>query len=192
MKRKLILTILMTIFATGCTGTKVLVTPDPDSFGTIYNYKYQDLGLRNIPGDKVYAPAGNITESFGTELRTSRFAKNVYYPLRPDDKVDITLESKFDLEMDPHMGSGMIKAFITGFTFFILEPLFWYDYDYKIVGSVDVYKNGTLTKKVSAQTDATTSMKWLSLSKGQTLEGEALGKAKLSLFKQLMIEIDKE
>ncbi|MBU0537835.1 MAG: hypothetical protein KKF24_01110 [Gammaproteobacteria bacterium] len=192
MKGKLFLLGLIAIFSTGCTGTKVLVTPDPESFEAVYNYKYQDLGLRNIPGDKVYAPAGNITESFGTELRTSRFAKNVYYPLRPDDNVDIILESKFDLEMDPHMGSGMVKAFITGFTFFLLEPLFWYDYDYKIVGSVDVYKNGILTHNVSAQTDATTSMKWLSLSKGQTLEGEALGKAKRSLFKQLMIELDKE
>ena len=36
----------------------------------------------------------------------------------------------------------MAKAFFTGFTLFLLEPAFWYDHDYTLIGDVDVIKNG--------------------------------------------------
>jgi hypothetical protein len=44
-------------------------------------------------------------------------------------------------------------------------------------------------KQVSAVTDATLSVKWLSLGNVASLEGETLEKAKKSLFQQLLNDI---
>lgn len=191
MKMKLLTAILAVVMITGCTGTKVAVSPEPGMLKSSFNTPYDTVGLRDTPADKIYPPAGNLTEAFGAEMRSSGFSKEVYYPFRPDDKVDLTLDTQFNVEMDPNMGSAFAKSFITGFTLFVLEPFFWYDYDYKMTGNINVIQDGKMTKTISAETNATMSMKWLSLSKGQTLEGETLGKAKKSLFRQLMQDLEK-
>jgi hypothetical protein len=74
-------------------------------------------------------------------------------------------------------------------TLFIIEPLFWYDFDYTLSGTVDVVKNGKVIKQLSAVTDATLSVKWLSLGKVASLEGETLAQAKKSLFQQLINDV---
>jgi len=89
------------------------------------------------------------------------------------------------------MGSSFFKAFFTGLTLFVLEPVFWYHYEYTLSGNVIISKNGERIKTVDAKTDAIMSMKWLSLGQAVTLEGETLGKAKKSLYRQLMKEIQK-
>jgi len=85
--------------------------------------------------------------------------------------------------LDPHSGSQFAKSF--------LEPLFWYDFDYTFSGTVDVVKNGKIIKQLSAVTDATMSVKWLSLGKVTSLEVETVDKAKKSLFQQLISDIGK-
>ena len=130
-----------------------------------------------------------MTEAFSNELRKSGITKEVYYPFRPDDKADIVLESQFNVALDPHSGSAFAKSFFTGLTLFIIEPLFWYDFDYTLSGTVDVVKNGKVIKQLSAVTDATLSVKWLSLGKVASLEGETLAQAKKSLFQQLINDV---
>ena len=132
---------------------------------------------------------GNMTEAFSSEIRKAKVAKEVYYPVRPDDKAEIVLESQFNVALDPHSGSQFAKAFFTGFTFFILEPLFWYDFDYTLSGTVDVVKNGKVIKQLSAVTDATLSFKMLSSGIVPSLEAETLAKAKKSLFQQLINDV---
>jgi hypothetical protein len=95
------------------------------------------------------------------------------------------------VEADVHTGAMFAKSFFTGFTLFLLEPVFWYDFDYKLAGNINVLKDGKVVKKVSATTNATISTKWLSLSDVSALEAQALVKAKKSLFQQLMQAIGK-
>ena len=73
--------------------------------------------------------------------------------------------------LDPHSGSAFAKSFFTGLTLFIIDPLFF--------------------KQLSAVTDATMSVKWLSLGKVTSLEVETVDKAKKSLFQQLISDIGK-
>ncbi len=190
MKAKIVIPILISV-GTGCTGTQVKINPEPLVLSQSLNSAYNTVGVRDVPSEKQLPVAGNLTEAFSTEIRTSGFSKEVYYPFRPNDKTDILLDSQFSVEADTHSGSMFAKSFFTGLTLFILEPFFWYDIDYKMIGNVSVIQDGKEVKKVSSKADATISAKWLSLSKLQELEGEALAKAKKSLFSQLMRDIGK-
>ena len=189
MRTKHLLTIILVLTITGCTGTQVKLSPEPITHD--FNQLYNSVGVRDVPATKTLLVAGNLTEAFSNEIRSSGFAKDVYYPLRPDDKVGIVLDSQFSVETDTHSGSMFAKAFFTGFTLFLLEPVFWYDIDYKLAGNINVLKGGKLVKQATAKTDATISTKWLSLSQLATLEAEALVKSKKSLFQQLMQNIEK-
>jgi len=175
----------------GCTGTEIKIKPENTLLDQRVANPYSSVGVRDASTGKILPAAGNMTEAFSTQIRTSGFSKDVYYPFKPDDKTNILLESNFNVEFDAHSGSAFAKSFFTGFTFFILEPFFWYDFDYKFAGTVDVLKDGKVIKQVSAATDATVSVKWLSLSDVATLEGEAIAKAKKSLFNQLLNDIRK-
>ncbi len=176
---------LTTVVLSGCTGTRVAVSPSPDSLPGAVPQKFASVGVKAITADKIYPPAGNLVPDFVQEIETSGLAKAVYCPVRPDDKVDAMLETKINVTMNPHMGPNMVKAVLTGFTLFVLEPVFWYHYSYALSGDVVVVKDGKRTS-IGAQSDGTISMKWLSLSHAQSLEAESIKKAKQSLFRQLI------
>ena len=191
MKLNLLIIAVAAFFIIGCTGTEIKIRPENGLIAQNNIGPYTTIGVKDVSSGTSLPQAGNMTEAFSNELRKSGITKEVYYPFRPDDKADIVLESQFNVALDPHSGSAFAKAFFTGFTFFILEPLFWYDYDYTFSGTVDVVKNGKILKQLSAVTDATMSVKWLSLGKVTSLEVETVDKAKKSLFQQLISDIGK-
>lgn len=174
-----------------CTGTQMMVTPSPESLQTSVSKSCGIAGLKERPADKVYGPAGSLVQGFADFLDRSKLFEKVYYPLRPDDKVDLTLESKFDVLFNPNMGENMVKSFAVGITLFLLEPAFWYDYNYTLSGEVDIYKGGTKASAAKATTNASMSMKFLSLGEAVKLESQTLQKGKESLYKQIFIEVDK-
>ena len=191
MKLNLLIIAVAAFFIIGCTGTEIKIRPENALIAQNNIGPYTTIGVKDVSSGTSLPQAGNMTEAFSNELRKSGVTKEVYYPFRPDDKADILLESQFNVALDPHSGSAFAKAFFTGFTFFILEPLFWYNYDYTFSGTVDVVKNGKIIKQLSAVTDATMSVKWLSLGKVTSLEVETVDKAKKSLFQQLISDIGK-
>ena len=174
----------------GCTGTQITVKPAPEAVSLSNIKKYENVGLnQSSTGVANYAPAGNMTDGMVSTMKSTGFAKNVLYPVRPDDKTDITLDTEFTVRNDTHSGSAFVKSFFTGFTLFLLEPVMWYDFDYILEGKAIVTKNGQRMGEASARTDATISAKWLSLGQVQSLESEALSKAKKSLYEQLIRDI---
>jgi hypothetical protein len=189
MKLNLLVISITSLLIIGCTGTEIKIRPEYSLLPQSVAEPYASIGVKDVSSNSTLAQAGNMTEAFSNEIRKSRIAKEVYYPARADDKAEVVLESQFNVALDHHSGPAFAKAFLTGFTFFILEPLFWYDYDYTFSGTVDVVKNGKVIKQLSAVTDATMSMKWLSLGKVASLESETLDKAKKSLFHQLMNDL---
>ena len=191
MKLNLLIIAVAAFFIIGCTGTEIKIRPENALIAQNNIGPYTTIGVKDVSSGTSLPQAGNMTEAFSNELRKSGVTKEVYYPFRPDDKADIVLESQFNVALDPHSGSAFAKAFFTGFTFFILEPLFWYNYDYTFSGTVDVVKNGKIIKQLSAVTDATMSVKWLSLGKVTSLEVETVDKAKKSLFQQIISDIGK-
>ena len=191
MKLNLLIIAVAAFFIIGCTGTEIKIRPENALIAQNNIGPYTTIGVKDVSSGTSLPQAGNMTEAFSNELRKSGVTKEVYYPFRPDDKADILLESQFNVALDPHSGSAFAKAFFTGFTFFILEPLFWYNYDYTFSGTVDVVKNGKIIKQLSAVTDATMSVKWLSLGKVTSLEVETVDKAKKSLFQQIISDIGK-
>ncbi len=191
--KKLILIPLFLLIVTGCTGTQVKIDPKEDLFKSNYlpSESYPTLGLRDITSTKKYPLAGNMTNGFALEIKKTGFAKEIVHPIRPKDNIEFILDSKFNVLMNPNTGSSLAKSFITGLTFFLLEPVFWYHFEYTLDGNVTLLKNGKPIKTVHAKTDAIMSMKWLSLGEASTLEPKTLKKAKISLYRQLMEKIKK-
>lgn len=181
----------ISIFSSGCTGMKVVVNPSPELLKNEFSQKFNTVSVKEMPAIKIYPPAGWIAQDFARELEISGFVKAVYFPSRPDDKADAILESKFEVEMEPHLGKSMLKAFFTGFTFFILEPVFWYNFDYTFTSTVDVvYGNKRIP--VTAKTNSSLSLKWLSLFQAQKNEAELIKDSKLSMFRQLIDKINNQ
>ena len=191
MKLNLLIISIAAFLIIGCAGTEIKIRPENTLIAQNVIEPYASVGIKDVSSNPTLPAAGNMTEAFSNEVKKSKFAKEVYYPARPDDKAEIVLESQFNVAADLHSGSQFTKAFFTGFTFFILEPLFWYDYDYKLSGTVDVVKNGKVIKQLSAVTDATLSFKLFSNGKVPSLELETLAQAKKSLFQQLISDIGK-
>jgi hypothetical protein len=184
--RFLLLTVVIAALPlSACTGTRMLVTPDSTAVQTPVARSGEKVGLRAASGGKTYPPAGNLTEGFSSYLAHDIYPDGVFYPARPDDKVDYTLDSKFSVEMDPHTGSLIAKSFFTGLTLFLLEPLLWYDFDYTVTAEVTVLKDGKPVSTLNKETTARMGAKWLSLSEIPRLEGEVLDQAKASIYKQL-------
>lgn len=173
----------------GCTGTNMAVTPEPSSITFAVTKKCGAVAVKEVPAERVYPPAGNLVPGFAAALEKSGLSDAVYYPSRPDDKVAMTLESKFNVVFDPNNGSNLTKSFFTGFTLFLLEPVFWFNYDYTLDGSVDILEGATRVKTLRANSAGEMSMKFLSLSEVQSLEGNTLAKAKESLYRQLLKEL---
>lgn len=174
----------------GCTGTESLVRPDPNTQSTSVTKKYQSVGVKPRPSDfPTYAGAGNISDGFANAIEESGFAKQVFYPLRGDDKPDIVLDSQFSARADTHNGANFTKAFFTGFTLFLLEPVIWFNYDYILEANVGVIRNGERIQTINARSDVSLSAKWLSLSDIQRLEPEALTKAKRALYYQILRDV---
>jgi len=162
------------------------VNPDSESIQIAVPKKCGVVAVRESVPDRIYAPAGNMVPGFAKEIERSGLFEAVYYPTRPDDQVDLTIDCKFDVKFDPNMGSNLSKSFVTGLFLFLPEPLFWYDYNYHMNGKVDIYSGKTLDKSVEAQTTSGMSLKFLSLGEAVNLESETLTKSKSSLYKQLI------
>lgn len=185
------LTITSLLLVTGCTGTRLTIVPPFSGDPQPVPQRYAAVGVREIQADLVYAPAGHPAQDFAREVELSGIAKTVYYPTRPDDKVDAVFEVKVNVSMDPHMGSLMVKSFVTGLTLFLLEPAFWYNFDYTFDGTVDIVAQGRRTP-VHATTTGAIGMKWLSLGQAQKLEADVIRESKRSLFRQLIGEIGRQ
>jgi len=182
--------LLLALSLVGCTGTEVIVKPDPKSVSLANMTKYQNVGLAQSTNGVVnYAPAGNMADGMSAAMKNTGFAKNVFYPVRPDDLTDLTLDTEFTVRADMHNGSNFTKSFFTGFTLFLLEPAMWFNYDYTLEGKAIVSKNGKRLGESTGRADASISMKFLSLGDAKKLEEEALSKAKMSLYEQMLRDI---
>jgi hypothetical protein len=187
MRTNLLLSVIVILMITGCTETQVKITPE--SITQTFNQPYNSVGVRDVPAEKTLPFIfGNLTEAFSNEIRTSGFSKDVYYPFRPDDKVDMILDSQFNVEMDTDNVAFLAKVFLTVFTLFLLEPVFQYDFDYKLAGNINVLKDGKIVKKISATTNVTIST---TINDMSAVQAEVLVIARKSLFQQLMQSIGK-
>ena len=184
-----LLLLIFIVILTGCTGTQIMVDPEPGALDLKGSGTCGNVAVKEMTPDKTYPPAGNLTPGFAAELERSGLFANVYYPSRPDDRVDLVINTKFNIIFDPNMGSGMTKSFLTGLTLFLLEPVFWYDYDYEFDGKIDLYEGKVLKRTYEAQTSAEMKMKFLSLGEAVTLESDTLTKAKASIYSQLVKKV---
>ncbi len=175
----------------GCTGTRMTVLPDLGGEPTTYAGPCGTVAVRESTPDRVYPPAGNPVPGFADALRESGLAKTVYYPSRPDDKVDYVMDAKFDVLFHPNMGSNLTKSFVTGLTLFLLEPVFWFDYDYSLTGEVSLYHGPVKVAVVRGSTESEMGMKFLSLGEAVNLEGETLSQSKKNLYRQLLQKLEK-
>ncbi len=178
------------LICAGCTGTNLSVHPDPAYLPMNVTKRCGAVAVKETPADHVYPPAGNLVPGFAIALKKSGLAEKVFYPARPDDQVDLTLDAKFDVLFDANAGANLTKSFFVGLTLFLLEPALWYDFDYNLTGKVEVLRGNAQPQTLQAASDAEISMKLLSLGETQKLEGEALPKTKESLYRQLLLKLN--
>jgi hypothetical protein len=190
MRFKSLLISILALTLIGCTGTEMTVKPDPNTQSTSVTKRVQSVGIKPKQSElPSYPGAGNISDGFANAIEESGFSKQVFYPLRADDKPEIVFDSQFSARSDTHGGANFAKAFFTGFTLFLLEPVIWFNYDYVLEANVAVLKNGERIQTINARSDVNLSAKWLSLSDLQRMEPEALSKAKRALYYQILRDV---
>ena len=173
----------------GCTVTEIKIKPE-NTLISKNTEPYVSVGVKDVSSSPSPPEVGNMAEAFSAEIKKSKFAKEVYYPSSTDDKTDVVLEANFDVVFNSHFGVAPYARSFSYWTHsFYDRTLVPYDFEYKFSGIVNVLRNGKVIKQVSAVTEATLSMQWLSLGSIVTLETEALDKAKKSLFQQLLYDI---
>ena len=190
MNFKIVTAFLFSLSLMGCTGTEMVVKPDPNTQLTSVSKRFQSVGVKPKSADyPAYAGAGNMADGFANTIEESGFSKQVFYPLRPADEPEIVFDSQFSARADTHSGANFAKAFFTGFTLFLLEPVIWFNYDYILEANVAVLKRGERIQTINARSDVNLSAKWLSLSDIQRMEPEGLTKAKRALYYQILKDV---
>ena len=111
MKLNLLIIAVAAFFIIGCTGTEIKIRPENALIAQNNIGPYTTIGVKDVSSGTSLPQAGNMTEAFSNELRKAGITKDVYYPLRPDDKADVVLESQFNVTLDPHSGSQFAKSF---------------------------------------------------------------------------------
>lgn len=188
--KNIVILIALAFGLTACTGTEITVRPDSTTIDSNFRSNCGSIAIKESQATQVYPAAGPLVSDFAKAVDRSGIANKVYYPTRPDDKTDITLDAKFEVTADHNMGAGFAKSIFTGLTLFILEPVFWYNHDYSIAGQVDIIKDNKIVQTINQKADAEMSLKWLSLGSTPNLELETLMKLKSVAYKQILTELN--
>jgi len=187
---KFVILIVMVFSLSACTGTEVTIRPDPSTVDSNFRSNCGSIAIKESPSAQVYPAAGTLIPDFAKAVDRSGLSEHLFYPTRQDDKVDITLDTKFDVIAEHNMGSTFAKSFVTGLSLFVLEPFFWYNHEYYITSRVDIVKNDKIVKTIDQRTEAEMSLKWLSLASTQTLEVDTLTRLKSMAYKQILSELN--
>lgn len=186
-----VLLLIWALMAGGCSGTQVAVHPALPETGPAFNGACGRVAVRESTPGRFYPPAGILLPGFADALLESGLATAVSYPGNPGDAVDYSLDVRFDVIAVSHAGSNLARKVASGLSLFLLAPAFWYDYDYHLRGEVDVYRGPVKAYAVRSETDAEIRLQLLALGQSTRLEEETLGKAKKSLYRQLLVELDR-
>ena len=74
--------------------------------------KHDKVGLRAEGSQSSsYGPSGNMTEGFAQAIKETGFAKEVAYPLRSDENVNLAVDTQFTIKPDLHSGANFAKGF---------------------------------------------------------------------------------
>ena len=174
-------TVLMT---SGCSGTRITVKPDPATLETTFRAK---CGTVAVQKNKT----GLVVREFVNELIDSKVFDKVYYPPKAGAPVDLVLNPIFEVEYDRNPVGASTKAVATGLCIMLPAPVTWYNIDYHLSGQLEVYEAGSKVDTLTAKTRSRMSMKLFSMEEEKALQPKALSKGKESLYKQLLIELDK-
>jgi len=87
-------------------------------------------------------------------LDESSLFQSVYYPVRPDDRLDGGLELRLSARFKTD-GALFGKAFLTGFFMFLPAPLVVYSHEYQSECTLDLVKNGKTLKQYKADGNVT-------------------------------------
>jgi len=175
----------------GCSGTRVAVHPQPPETGPAFNGACGRVAVRESTTGRFYPPAGLLLPGFADALTESGLATAVAYPGIPGEALDYTLDVRFDVIPAPHTGANLARKVASGLSLFLLAPAFWYDYDYQLRGEVDVYRGPVKAYAVRSETEAEIRLQLLALGQRARLEEETLDKAKQTLYRQLLAELDR-
>ena len=196
MRRKMswalvILGIVALSSAYGCTGTRVIVKPDLTSIKPPTTKDCGKVAVTeiNADGSASKIPGASVL-AFAKYLEHSGLFDEVYCPTRPNDIFSLSIESKFSVKRETNNGLSAAKAFITGLSLFVLEPIFWYEYNYVFSGHVDIIKESKTVASYDAKTDADLSSKLLSLDDLDVLQNKLWPAGIETTFAQLLRDIE--
>ena len=179
--------IALMLLISGCTGTKIIVKPDPSSIKPSTEKNCGVVAVKEAGENFVYS--GDV-QLFAKELEKSGLYDKVYYPARHDDKVDLILDTKFIGKLTHDKVVGFTQSIIIGLSLFILEPVFWYDYYLDFNGKVAIVVNDNVVDTIESNTHTQMSVKWLSLMSIDNVAVQALKASSESMFKQIINELN--
>ena len=114
------------------------------------------VGISKGP-QKLTGGFPDVVPVFKDELERSGLFKTVYYPVRPDDKIDgsINLTITTEFKMDP---TWFPKAFFSGFFMFIPVPFTWYNNQYRAESTLQLFHDDKPIKTYRSKQSAIASI----------------------------------
>jgi hypothetical protein len=174
----------------GCTGTSVIVMPDLKSIEPPTTKGCGKVAVTEITKEGKSKIPSELTIAFAKYLEQSGLFEEVYCPIRSTDIFDMSIDSKFDVQLDSHTGSNFAKAFITGLSWFVLEPIFWYENSFEFSGHLNIIEDGKTVATFDAKTKADLYKKFLSLGNTDAFKKQLWPNGLNVTFSQLLRDIE--
>ncbi len=157
----LIFILLLSIY--GCTGTRIIVQPNPETIKppTIKGCGRIAVAENNADGSTSKIPNALVL-AFAKHLEQSGLFDEVYCPIRDNDKFDLLLSVKFDGKLETNRGANHLRSAITGLSLFLFEPFIWYEWNLDLAGHLDVKRDGKTVATFDSKTKADLQQKFFS------------------------------
>lgn len=175
----------------GCTGTRVIVQPEPDSIRPPVAKGCGKIAVTEITADGTSSkiPSALVLE-FAKYLEHSGLFDEVYCPVRDNDKFNMSLDAKFDGKLKTNSGPNHVRSAVIGLSLFLFEPFIWYEFNFDLSGHVDVKKEGKTVASFNSNTRADLHQKFFSTGDGEAFQKEVWPASVKATFAQLTRDLE--
>ncbi len=193
MKRINLLTsflIFMLASVWGCTGTSIVIQPEPDTITAPTTKGCGRVAIREVKEDgSTSTIPGEVVLEFAKYLEQSGLFNEVYCPVRDSDEYNVLLHARFNHTIYPKTAVNNVRSVVMGASLFLFEPFIWYEFSFEVAGKVDVKKEGTTVASFNSNARADLYYKFLSPVSG-VLVKEVLPASYKASFAQLTRELE--
>ncbi len=174
--------IIFCLSTLGCSATRLSITPESESMPRTFPGSCGQIIVKKMDAGPEQRKFNDALSGFVIALEKSGLADKVYYHLPPKNPVDLMLDLNFEKSEKGYPVGTIFKMLASSFSFGLLMPVFWYDYDYYLITEMEIYKKDQIAHTITAKANTHWSGKLMGLSEIPT---EVTGLQE-SVYRQLL------